>query len=112
MRYILTLTAMMLLATPALAANLNPPARFDGPFKGEVFETRLPQSKVAAACKDLFGRFGMREGTDSTQRGCSVGFKTECLIIIIDRPHAGRTPAQVRRHEIAHCNGWSAHHPR
>ena len=45
--------------------------------------------------------------------GCAYPGKGFCFIVWSFDP-SGRDPHMadnVRRHEIAHCNGWPAHHP-
>jgi hypothetical protein len=53
--------------------------------------------------------------------GCSFHFfhsvtsKPRCYVYIAPEfwlAHNGVTVEQVRRHELAHCNGWPGDHPR
>lgn len=105
---------MLLAAFPASASDRwgpwNPPARYDHPYHGRLIERELPRAQVLKACKKLFARFGF---TDATTRGCSMEtvIGKECTIIYANKTFMGTTPAQTRRHEIAHCNGWPADHP-
>jgi hypothetical protein len=95
MKYLLAL-ALVLSATASLASL--PPKRFDHPYKGHLTVKYLGKlamwwqcyGSIACAYHDGPGR-------------CTIylpNFKT-------------RDPAwMIRRHEIGHCNGWPAHHPR
>ena len=44
--------------------------------------------------------------------GCSKVDTQRCFVMIpkIGGPITGRIQAQIRAHEMAHCNGWSADH--
>jgi hypothetical protein len=91
---------------PAHASDLVPPKRYDVPYRGALVELQVSQAGVVAACNAI--GFAVPRHT----AGCSVRSERECLIIYISAPYKGDTPAQVRRHELAHCNGWPANHPR
>jgi hypothetical protein len=85
----------------AIAVSLLPPMEFDRPYAGTLFEDVLPIAQVDAECRRLTG--ATRE---KTVRGCSVKYPGGCLIIYPNAPIRGIDPLDIRRHEIAHCNGW------
>jgi hypothetical protein len=85
------------------AARLEPPARYDHPYNGHVVERVVPAAEVPSLC--------MKMVADPFGAACSLleGNGT-CYIVL---PSDGRAPVSTfRRHEIAHCNGWPANHPR
>lgn len=91
----------------------NPPARFDRPYDGKLFEFRLPQQAVARYCVKLSKHYyGVDKPQNPHQRGCAVPMDGWCIIAYIDRPYGLSTPDAVRRHEIGHCNGWHGSHPK
>lgn len=110
----------MLLAF-ALAASINsdwiPPARYDHPYPGKIIVRMVHPRDVPAACRALFGSAGLEElkrAVRPDQMGCAVRWSNPmvCKVVIIDRPSkTGRTPEELIRHEIGHCNGWPADHP-
>jgi len=75
----------------------EPPAVYVHPFSGPVIERVLPLSQARSAC----ARRGVRSD------GCAWVYKGRCYIVI---PSAGapvKDRAAYRRHEVAHCNGWT-----
>lgn len=89
----------MLLATSASASN--PPARYAHHYSGRLIEHSGTSIEVARAC----ARIGFKN-----RMGCSTGdVSGACTIWYVNDP---RVAGGVRRHEIAHCNGWPASHPR
>jgi hypothetical protein len=90
--------------------TLLPPPQYDVPTTKPVIEYVLPWSEVQRWCTALaFRRQGdavaqwvRRNGVD----GCSAvsSIDGHCLLYRID-------DALVRRHELAHCNGWPPDHP-
>ncbi|RWN59629.1 hypothetical protein [Mesorhizobium sp.] len=106
----------LLISTPVFAgkrdAEWNPPVRFDHQYSGKLTVRYLPQKQVVAACEKLFAAYKIAAKPSFTQRGCSaVTGKTSCTVIVIDKTFGLATPKAVLRHEIGHCNGWSASHP-
>jgi hypothetical protein len=79
---------------------LEPPKQFIHPFKGPVIERVVSSADVERLC-------GFRW---SVGVSCSWVLKGACHII---RPKDGPiTDAKaIRRHELAHCNGWPVSHP-
>lgn len=73
-----------------------PPARFDHSYSGTLIVRVLPESELRQEC-------GPRA------RGCADRRSGKCVVYMIqDTPERY---ALRLRHEIAHCNGWPAHHP-
>ena len=84
------------------AARLEPPARYDHPYNGRVVERVVPKAEVPSLCMPM--------GADLLAAACSLESNGTCSIVL---PSDGRAPVSTfRRHEIAHCNGWPANHPR
>ena len=89
--------------SPALiSADLEPPAKYDHPYDGQVVERVMPEDEVRSACMSM--------GLDSLTAACSWRINSTCYVFL---PTDGQAPVDTyRRHEIAHCNGWPADHPR
>lgn len=85
----------------AIAVSLLPPAEFDYPYAGTLFEDVLPIAQVDAECRRLTGTTRKK-----LIRGCAVKYPGGCLIVYPDVPVKGVDSRDIRRHEIAHCNGW------
>ena len=84
------------------AARLEPPARYDHPYNGRVVERVVPKAEVPSLCMPM--------RADLLAAACSLESNGTCSIVL---PSDGRAPVSTfRRHEIAHCNGWPANHPR
>jgi hypothetical protein len=130
---ILSLVIMVLMAsvTPAHAAIapraqertvgvpplVPPPARYNKPFKGQLYQLELGWWELIRQCGWTVGcapiggdRLGTYPGI--TRRSCTI------LVARVGTymPGFGRVDTQgqrnVIRHEIGHCNGWPANHPR
>ncbi len=74
---------------------LDPPARYDLPFVGPpVVESVLDAMEVDHLCR--------QGGAKAVGQiiGCSFTLGRYCFIILSE------DSAVLRRHEIAHCNGW------
>jgi hypothetical protein len=81
---------------------LPPPAQYDVPWTGELTEQVLPLEEVPPTCNEM--------GTNNRYAwGCQrMLAPRHCLIVI---PKVGRSVSaflqkEIRRHELAHCNGW------
>ena len=79
---------------------LHPPAEFVHPYPGPFEEWSLPIREVRKNCVKFLGHRA-REA-----RGCAVYRGMKCLIIYPNTPYRGIDPLDIRRHELAHCNGW------
>lgn len=114
MRTTTCLMALALVASPATAQvrlnGLIPPVRYDHPFAGALTVTvAKDQDWVRIMCP------GSKFLPTIGALGCAHRHPTgrECLIILApdaDIVAAGFTTEIVKRHEIGHCNGWSAAH--
>ena len=99
---------IVLLATPAMAQNVIPPAQYDVLYQGKLtLERSSSQSDIRISCPYSPFLFLL---------GCSrhIG-EGECYILMADDGFItalGMLPEMVFRHEIAHCNGWPQSHPR
>lgn len=85
-------------ATSIPGVDRIPPA-FDHPYTGHLYERAASLTDVIRLCHEL--------GVAGEALGCSVhgmeNGRPACAIIYY------RGGASTRRHELAHCNGWS--HP-
>ena len=83
------------------AARLEPPARYDHPYNGQIDERVMPEAQVRSVCMSM--------GLDLLTVACSWVSSGTCYIVL---PNDEQAPvATYSRHEIAHCNGWPADHP-
>jgi len=78
---------------------LEPPPRYSHAFSGHVIERVLPLAEARRAC----ARMGVHADA------CSWVAKDMCFLVI---PRGGpvKDLGAYRRHERAHCNGWSESH--
>ncbi len=87
---------MVKLYIMALYTALAPPAQYDHPYNGPVITHHIaPQNLPATICHAGCAGFLVKHGR-----------KTRTCVIILPKG----APAEVRRHEMAHCNGWPADH--
>jgi len=107
--------ALLFVATPALAGM--PPEKYDRSYNGELSEWRVPLGKAASKCNSLAHDLGQPADNPHAIAGrplygCAYSFKGKCFIVwSFDPSGRDKTMADnVRRHEVAHCNGWSANH--
>ena len=84
-----------------MIAVLEPPPQYVHPYGGAVIEIVLPLAEARALCR--------KHGVIAD--ACSWTTNSKCYIVI---PRGGpvKSLAPYRRHEVAHCNGWSGHHAR
>ncbi len=80
-----------------------PPPQYDHPFPGQVVEKRLSFAEVRRVCKGGLACSWPRV-TIRSKDGKIIG--SYCLVIL---PLHDR--GTLKRHEVAHCNGWPADHP-
>jgi hypothetical protein len=77
---------------------MEPPARYNHPYDGQVIEQVMSPAQVAMICVS-HGAFGA---------ACSWKHNGVCHILL---PKGDELLlAFYRRHEMAHCNGWSYWH--
>jgi hypothetical protein len=78
---------------------LEPPPQYAHRYNGPVIERVLPLAEARHAC----ARMGARAD--------ACGWvKSGACYIVIPRDGPVRDLESYRRHEMAHCNGWSARH--
>lgn len=74
-----------------------PPTTYDHPYPGQVIEMRMTTAQVNSLC--------LKMGANDPGGffiGCSwLDISKRCYIVVSDDNYAA-----VRRHEMAHCNGW------
>ena len=98
------------LAGPAIAEPriIEPPAFYVHPFYGRYVEHVVSYQEAQVLCHAYYtGRFDI---------GCAKNVGSTCYVIrydysdnpgeIVPREEAEK----LRRHELAHCNGWPADH--
>ncbi len=118
MRKTITTAALLASTLSASASGLfNPPARYDHSPTSRVDIVRLSVRDLQKAC------FNKRYPV-ATMAGCAKHLKNpdRCVIFVANRPIVNLglsaivaplvTPEMVLRHEMGHCNGWPANHPR
>lgn len=88
---------------------LMPPARYDVPYTGPLIEHVLTLEQIDKICSGM----GVRKSQGQVIFGCARGTETPCVIYIpkIAGYITAEDQAKVRRHELAHCNGWPGDHP-
>ena len=101
--------AAAMLATPASADFGPPPAEYAGPYTGELHIIQVPPLEVRRMCWDRPGQLA-----HAGKLGCAIvqPEHDHCTIIAADRILHGVSPERIIRHEIGHCKGWAADHPR
>jgi hypothetical protein len=88
--------------------DILPPPTFDHAFKGHLIERRGSLAEIKHYCHTMQGIVSSYQAL-----GCAKVFPNRCFIMI---PHVNGTISaslqrDIRRHEIAHCNGWTGDHP-
>ena len=88
---------------------LPPPAIYDHAYKGRLTVQQGTMAQVEHYCHTTHGIVSPYQAL-----GCSKVGEQSCFLMIprVGGPVTGSIQAQIRRHEIAHCNGWPASHPR
>jgi hypothetical protein len=79
---------------------LEPPLRYNHAFAGPVIEHVLPLQEARQACAHM----------GANADACSWVVKNKCYLVI-PRDGPVKNLNAYRRHERAHCNGWSESHP-
>ena len=99
------IAAVAFAASAADAASPQPPERFDHPYDGPTVIQKLPTSNVRRQCLERFGTdWGLR-----TIKGCGGVVDGVCYVIV-GRYAKISSLSMLIRHEVAHCNGWTAEH--
>ena len=85
---------------------IEPPAEYDHPYKGELFEwTVKDQAELRAMCPNTKFNLGFALACTMPQGG-------RCWMFLVPDDEIKKFfPLDlVKRHEIAHCNGWPGDH--
>ena len=94
---------------PPIHPIIPPPAIYDHAYKGRLAVQQGTMAQVEHYCHAM-------QGIVSPYRalGCSKVDEHSCFVMIpkIGGPVTASIQAQIRHHELAHCNGWPANHPR
>jgi len=85
-------------------AMLLPPAQYDHPPQIPVIEYVLPWNELQKVCHAQERPGVWTNYTGAGLWGCSIVKDGKCYVARLDVP-------DVRRHELAHCNGWPKDHP-
>ena len=89
-------------------AELEPPSQYDHPYDGLVGERLMPVAEARVICNSLGASHSSADAPEGV--ACAWVSDNTCFIILPDDELA---PVDIyRRHEVAHCNGWPADHPR
>jgi hypothetical protein len=85
-----------------------PPPEYDRPYDGVLVTTVAnSQKQVREWCPDAKFTLGVA-------LACTHRYPTGCRMVIASDKlltAAGFPAEMVKRHELAHCNGWPADHP-
>jgi hypothetical protein len=109
---------LILIAIASVASAGMPPSRYDRPYDGYLIPFRVELGQAARTCNALARQLGqpathprMIEGRHLY--GCAYPAEGLCYVVYSYDPSGKdkRMESNVWRHEIAHCNGWPAHHP-
>lgn len=127
MKYLAAAAAFIAMTSPALAIDctivegylpecyrndnrpgVKPPSYWDHAFDGEVIEYKeVTKDQMAGICSNY-------KEKAPYMLGCSFRRADKCYVFVAEEKwlKANHTSmGMVRRHEIAHCNGWPADHP-
>jgi hypothetical protein len=86
----------------AYLAMLEPPERYNHPYRGPVIERITSLAEVRTLCV-------VSRDDSSPGFACAWVDQGTCYLVL---PSDGPAPVDVyRRHETAHCNGWPQNHP-
>ena len=94
---------------PPIHPIIPPPAIYDHAYKGRLAVQQGTMARVEHYCHTMHGIVSPYQAL-----GCSKVDEHSCFLMIprIGGPVTASIQAQIRRHELAHCNGWPANHPR
>lgn len=95
----------LLLSTSSAYANMPPP-EFDHPFSGRLEQHSVPYGQAYRKCRTL-GRNDVSAYIDGRHLyGCQFWRGDTCVIVYSFSRSDRKMASNVRRHEVAHCNGW------
>jgi hypothetical protein len=92
----------------AIHPIVPPPAIYDHAYNGRLSVQQGSMAQVEHYCHTMHGIVSPYRAL-----GCSKVNGNSCFLMIprIGGPVTASIQAQIRRHELAHCNGWPADHP-
>jgi len=98
---------MMALAQGPIYPIDAPPAIYRHGHRGAVTVRHGSLAEVEHFCHTMHGIVSQYRAL-----GCAKVDTHSCFVLIpkIGGPVTARIQAQIRQHEMAHCNGWSADH--
>ena len=97
-------------ALPATIKSATPPAEFDHPYTGQLTITRTKdQAETRWLCTPADFPQALALGCAKVMMGggCRIIISPDSVLA-----EAGMTLEFVKRHEMAHCNGWPQDHRR
>jgi hypothetical protein len=94
---------------PPIHPIIPPPAVYDHAYNGKLTVQQGTMGQVEYYCHTR-----QRIVSEYQALGCSIPAGRTCFIMIprLGAQVTASIQAQIRRHEIAHCNGWPSNHPR
>src|SRR5262249_17495298 len=116
MKKLAFLLAALVVSSAALADDhplVVPPPRYDHPYEGKLYMLVVTQQGVRTMCPDTTFNLGFALGCTKKRPPSFEAPLGTCYVYLATDAEvnkAGHPPSIVRRHEIAHCNGWSADH--
>ena len=86
-----------------------PPAIYQRAYRGALSIRQGTLAQVEHYCHTMQGIVSQYRAL-----GCSKVDEGSCFVMIpkIGGPVTASIQAEIRRHELAHCNGWPGDHPR
>jgi hypothetical protein len=89
--------------------EILPPPQYDHSFKGHTVVRLGSLAEVKNYCHTMHGIVSAYQAL-----GCAKVHSGRCFIMIhkVGGPITARMQGEIRRHEVAHCNGWAGNHPR
>jgi hypothetical protein len=98
---------MMAMAQGPIHPIDAPPAIYHHGYRGALTVRQGSLAEVEHFCHTMHGIVSQYQAL-----GCSKVDTQRCFVMIpkIGGPITARIQAQIRAHELAHCNGWSADH--
>lgn len=103
MRYLSSPVAVALYAAlvlPAFADAGPPPAQYDHAYKGKLLVLPVDRTSLARVCHDW------------AASACAYVGRGKCTVFIGASAQGTWRWNMLLQHEIGHCNGWPANHPR
>jgi hypothetical protein len=88
--------------------DVAPPAIYDHGYHGRLEVRRGTLAEVEHYCHTQHGIVSAYRAL-----GCAKVFHNHCFVMIpvVGGKVTAQLQADIRRHEIAHCNGWGGDHP-